>query len=97
MFDHRSFKGGKEKQTGGKKFPPVFLAELSALTWRLAIAVFAASAFLAVIHRAIFAGRFAALFFRRKCARANHRCEDRHQNFRVILHGITLVRDVTRR
>jgi hypothetical protein len=25
VFDHRSFRGGKEKQTGGKKFPPVFL------------------------------------------------------------------------
>ena len=44
----------------------------------LAAAVFAAIAFLLVVHRAILAGLFAALLVGRKTHRANHCREDRH-------------------
>ena len=57
----------------------------------------AAVAFLIVVHRAVFAGRFAIRFVRRKSYRANRCDQNRKQNLRVILHKISLVRDATRR
>jgi hypothetical protein len=54
----------------------------------LAAAVFAAVAFLFVVHRAILAGLFAALFISRKTHRANDRREDRHQDLQRVSHVI---------
>jgi hypothetical protein len=52
----------------------------------LATAALTAVAFLFVVHRAIFAALFAALFFRCKRGRANHRRDNRHQDFRCDFH-----------
>jgi hypothetical protein len=46
----------------------------------LATAIFAAIAFLLVVHRAILARFLAALFVRCKRSCANHGREDRHQD-----------------
>jgi hypothetical protein len=52
----------------------------------LTAALFAAIAFLLVVHRTVFAGFFAALFVRRKTCCANHGREDRHQDGRRGFH-----------
>lgn len=52
----------------------------------LAIAARAAIACLAVIHRAIFAGRLARRLVRRQRSRANHQSDNRTSNFSELLH-----------
>jgi hypothetical protein len=62
-----------------------------------AVAALPAIAFLVVVHGTVLAGLFAIWLIRRKRYRANRCDQDRKQNFRVIFHNITFVRDVTRR
>jgi hypothetical protein len=52
----------------------------------LAIAALAAIACLTVIHRAIFAGLLARGLICRQRSRANHRRENRKENFGVFFH-----------
>jgi hypothetical protein len=54
----------------------------------LAIAALATIALLAIIHRAILAAFLACWLIRGKCSHANHRCEEREENFRVTFHTI---------
>jgi len=62
-----------------------------------AVATLPAIAFLVVVHGTVLAGLAAIRLVRRKRYRAHSCDQNRKQNFRVILHSITLVRDVTRR
>ena len=52
----------------------------------LAIAVLAAIACTAIVHRAILAALLASRLICRKSNRANHRCDDGKQNFSVLFH-----------
>jgi hypothetical protein len=52
----------------------------------LTVAAFTAVARLAVIHRAIFAGRFARGLIGRERACANDCSQDREHNFSVLFH-----------
>jgi len=52
----------------------------------LAIAALTAIALLAVIHRAILAALLARWLIRGKRSRADHRCQEREENFRVTFH-----------
>ena len=61
-----------------------------------ALATLPAIAFLIVVHRTVLARFLAARSLRRKRCRANHHREDRHQDFRVILHGFSLGPDTRR-
>src|SRR5438874_4261454 len=54
----------------------------------------AAVAFLIVVHRAVFAGRFAIWLVRRKTYGANRCRHNRKQDFHVILHSSNLGRDI---
>ena len=60
-----------------------------------AFASLAAIAFLAVIHRAVFAGLFAIRLVRRETYCANCCRQNRKQDFHVILHSFNLVRDTS--
>ena len=62
-----------------------------------AVATLPAIAFLVVVHGTVLAGLAAIRLVRRKRYRANRCDQNRKQNFRVIFHSITLVRDVTQR
>ena len=62
------------------------LGFLRLTAFRLAIAALAAIACLAIIHRAIFAGRFARGLVRCQRSRADHRRDNRTHNFGVSLH-----------
>src|ERR1700704_694864 len=66
-------------------------------TWSLAIARLPAVAFFVVVHRTVLAALFAAGWLvRRKRDRA-HRCDqNREQDFNVIFHRLSFVRDVRR-
>ena len=56
-----------------------------------AVATLPAIAFLVVIHRTVLAGLFAIWLVRRKRYRANRCDQNRKQNFRVVLHGLSFV------
>ncbi len=58
-----------------------------------AFATLPAIAFLVVVHGTVFAGFFAVRLVRCKSCRANHRCQNRKQYFRVIFHAFSFVRD----
>jgi hypothetical protein len=62
-----------------------------------AVATLPAIAFLVVVHGTVLAGLAAIWFVRCKRYRADCCRQNRKQNFCVILHSISLVRDVTRR
>jgi hypothetical protein len=62
-----------------------------------AVATLPAIAFLVVVHGTVLSGLAAIRLVRRKRYRANRCDQNRKENFRVIFHSITLVRDVTRR
>ena len=62
---------------------------LTANLWNaLATAIFAAVAFLLIVHRAILARFLAALLVSRKTGRTNHCREDRHQDFHRSFHVV---------
>jgi len=63
----------------------------------LTVATFSAVALLVVVHRTVLAGLFASRLVCRKSCCANHCRQNRKQNFSVILHEISFVRDVIRR
>ena len=71
--------------SGAKKEPSHNEASLAA-DLSLAIAALAAIARLAIIHRAILAALFACWLIRGKRSHANHRCQEREENFRVTFH-----------
>ena len=62
-----------------------------------AVATLPAIAFLVVVHWTVLAGLAAIRLVRGKRYRADRCDQNRKQNFRVIFHSITLVRDVTQR
>jgi hypothetical protein len=64
---------------------------------RLTVATLPAIALLVVVHRTVLAGLFASRLVCGKSCRANHCRQNRKQNFSVILHEISFVRDVIRR
>ena len=67
-----------------EKLEPLVLLRI---TWRLAIAGLPAIAFLVVVHWAVLAALFATGWLvRRKGSRANHRHQNREQDFRIIFH-----------
>src|SRR6266404_8460530 len=61
-----------------------------------AVAALPAIAFLVVVHGTVFSGLFAARLVSRKCCRANHRRQNRKQDFGVSLHKPILVLAVAR-
>jgi hypothetical protein len=63
----------------------------------LTVATLPAIARHVVVHRAVLAGLFASRLVCGKSCRANHCRQNRKQNFSVILHEISFVRDVIRR
>ena len=71
--------------SGAKKQPSHKEASL-APDLSLAIAALTAIALLAVIHRAILAALLACWLIRGKRSRADHRCQEREENFRVTFH-----------
>ena len=60
-----------------------------------AVATLPAIAFLVVVHGTVLAGLFATRLVRRKRYRADCCRQNREQDFRVIFHRLSLVRDVT--
>ena len=60
-----------------------------------AVATLPAIAFLVVVHGTVLAGLAAIRLVRRKRYRANRRDQNGQQDFSVIFHRISLVRDVT--
>ena len=61
-----------------------------------AVAALPAITFFVVVHGAVFSGLFAARLVSRKCCRANHRRQNRKQDFGVSLHKPILVLAVAR-
>jgi hypothetical protein len=78
--------------SGAKKEPSCNQASL-APDLSLAIAALTAIALLAVIHRAILAALLARWLIRGKRSRADHRCQEREENFRVTFHTALIFAD----